>query len=551
MRARGALLALALAQLALAPGARAAEMPPSSEPSGYGQALIVSYGALVGGFQGASLLYLLSDGEGVVGGTVLGAPAGWWTTRRLTRERQPSLDSAALISTAGLYGAWTGYQSARLIIRPGAEREEVRVAASGALGNLAGTGLGMLLQGAAPAASTSADLTLAGAFGWQAGAGVGDLAGWAVYEDRRYRSAVELGMGWGLGGGVLGLHRLGAAPPRLSELTLYTAEGIWLGAWTPNLFSDDPLPSHTRGAGRLGAGAGYLTALGLSQLGEPKPARVFVEGLGFSAGSLIGAGVPLLAGAESPDAAWVGPMLASGVAGHAATALLAPAATYTLDEGLMIGGLGVWGGVQAATWSAWADDHPDRFVSSQVQGMGLMLTGVTGAVAMGLPAFTETTPADAAMSLSLGLWGSWLGAWSASLVDPEPDLRPAGLVSGDGALAVGLATTASVWDPSWGQVGVLNGLAVSGATTGALIGIAASGEPRPIRLGTVIGSGVGVAGGLAMALAMPSGDSELSLAPPLPRLRELPFRASFTGGPWVDEDGGDGWQVQVTLLERE
>ena len=535
-------MSLLLLQLALASDR------PSAQPSDEGQGLLVGYGAAAGALQASSLQYVFQEDVGA-GPLILGGAGGALLAWQLSDDREVSVDQAMLIGGTGLLGAWTGYEAGLAIIAPGAEREDTRIAAAGQLGNLAGTGLGLLVQNVDLPATTTTDMLLAGAAGWQLGAGIGDLAGWEAPADRQKRAGLQLGTGYALMGADLGVHLAGAAPPGPSTLLQLGSEGAWIGGWAPLLGADDPFVEDVRGGVRVGAATGYVAAVALSQRGVV-PGRDLYSGTWFALGSLLaGGGASAACPPDVAKACWVGPMLGGGVAGHVLGELTWSRVELEGVEGLGVLGLGGWTAFQAAAWESWARNESDL----RPGAASALAAGGHGALAVGLPAFGELAFGDSAMVLSLGGWGAWIGGWATQLPpeDQRPAPEPAMLIAGDGALLAGAAATQLGWSPSLRDVALVDALAFTGATAGTLVGQAAVGSAQSQRVGNVVGTSAGLAAGLGLALALPQPErSELAFGLPRPTWARLPVRLSFVASPWTDDEGGTGAWVQLSGTER-
>ncbi len=507
-----------------------------------GRPLLLAYGVAAGGLQAGSLGYVFNQEVGA-GPVMLGGLGGGLLTARLTAERSTTLDQAMVISTAGLLGAWTGYEAGLAIIPPGAEREHARIAAAGQLGNLAGTGLGLLIQNVDLPASTTGDMVLAGTAGWQLGAGIGDLAGLTTPDTRQARAGLQLGTGYGLAAADLALHQAGMAPPAPSTLFVTTAQGAWIGGWTPRLFLETVEERHTRGGVRVGAAAGYAGSVALSQR-DVEPVRDLYSLTWFSVGSLLGSGLGGVASPSGTPSQWVGPMLGAGVAGHLVGELTWDQVHVTGEEGAGIVLLSGWALAQSAGWGGWYRGE-EQFGGA----LALAVAGGHEAVALAVPAYGELPADEMAVALSLGLWSGWLGGFAASLV-PEQALEPPTLIAADVGLAAGLVASQAGWDPGWAQVAAVNGLAATGATIGSLVGIAVDGTEHSLRVGNVAGTAAGLTAGVAVAAMLPQASPRsASLAPRLPRVQRLGVRFAFTATPWTGEDGSQGAYLALSGYE--
>ena len=193
---------------------------------------------------------------------------------------------------------------------------------------------------------------------------------------------------------------------------------------------------------------------------------------------VYGAGVPLLlTDMDGSAARWVGPMMAGGVAGRLGTLPFAADAELLVDEIPLVLGLSAWTIYQTVGWSSWtrhASSKPDRS-----SGVGLMVSGVGSALAIGVPAYTQLDLEQSLAVQSLGIWGSWLGGWGGLVanLDRESQGLPVELALGDVFLTGAFLTVAGGWQPSWRTVGGFNAMGAGGAVVGSVVGIAASAQP--------------------------------------------------------------------------
>ena len=189
--------------------------------------------------------------------------------------------------------------------------------------------------------------------GWQTAAGISDLAGFDLVDDGQLRS------GLALAGGLSFLGTAAAIGPRLDTPTagtvgLAVADAAWLGAWTPWLCTDHPTDARIAGGFRLGLGAGTGPSRSPGRQAAV-PRSLGLQAIGTSAGSVLGAGIPLALGNDEPLWAVVAPMLAVGAGGQLAGALVAPNYLVSDDDRFLLATLAAWTGYQTAGWTVYAE----------------------------------------------------------------------------------------------------------------------------------------------------------------------------------------------------
>ena len=317
-----------------------------------------------------------------------------------------------------------------------------------------------------------------------------------------------------------------------------------MGAWSPYVGGDHPTSQAQIGGARVGAAVGYLAAATTPTWREVDGRLVLLQGVGFTSGSLLGAGIPLSTGIEGPVRGMALPMILGGVAGHLGGSLAAPAYQLGAHDALLLPLLQGWAVYQSVGWGICGANVG---ASAQATGFALTSLGLGTAAAWGVPAVIELTPAQTTLAFSSSLWGTWYGAWGSFLVGaPASERLPPTLAAGDVALILGALPEAFGWRPGWGQVAALNGGAALGAGLGALVGVLTSPDARTIGAASLVGTTAGVVGGAFAARAL---GGEAQAAAPA-RSRRLPFSVGFAATPWVDEAGGLGAHVQLELVER-
>lgn len=529
-----------------------------SDSTDTGAGLLVAYGGIAGHYLGASFYTVITGfdfTDGTAPGIAVGAggAAGSWL---YVRDRDFSRDEAALAWASGTWGTFTGHQLARVLISPDSQLAAQRTAASGALSLVGATGLAMLFRNQAPALETSGLVMGAGAFGWQAGTGLGQVMGLSADDDRRLVATLELGGAYGAALGAWAANRLGLEVPSPGMASYYAGQGAWLGAWAPFLWQDRVSTSVNTGYVRLGAAAGAAASMALAPLAQGHPERLAGQTAGFGVGSLIGFGASSLFMQSPTRRSQAIGVLTGAIGGEVLGGVLGPRFEPDSAHFTFAGGLELWAGYQALGWGIWVDNVDGLDRQRQI-GLPLLALGLGSALALVPPTLIDVDTADAAAALSAGAWGSAYGNWISFLAEttPQDNLRNM-LLAGDAALVAGLsASLARPLDTR--QIALIDGCGVAGAAAGGLVGIAIDGEPRTSTLATAIGASVGLAGGSALtAWRGPPSAGPTAVGALTPRRpRWLPARSavipSVMAAPWFAPDGSTGGLVQLTLAERE
>jgi len=534
-------------------------MAPSHEVD-TGTGLLVTYGGFAGNYLGTSFFVVLTGNDFASGfwpGTLLGT-AGAVGTGYYLKSRDFTRDEAMLAWSAGTWGAFTGVELARIIIPSDGRLVSQRTAAAGALSNIGATGLAMLFRNRAPGVDTSGMLLGAGAFGWQAGAGLAQVLGLDPTTDRRLVASLELGGAYAWGLGAWTLQRLGLTAPGPGLTSFYGAQGAWLGAWSPHLFQTGPLDDRLNiGGARIGAGVGAAAALLLTPLSIDHPDRIVGQSLGFSLGTLVGFGVPTFLQEHPTRRSEAAGVLLGSLGGEVLGGWLAPRFESTSGSRAAVAGLSAWAAYQGIGWTLWTKHHRKELDNQREYGITSFAFGASEALALLAPTLWDMEPVDTWTALSAGAWGSAYANWLSFSFEATDDVNLRNmLVAGEVAMVGGLALT-RFKEPSQQQLMMVDGLGLGGALLGGLVGIAIDGEPRTATLGTAVGATVGLAGGTALAvLAGPGPETEARAVPwSLGRRGWLashsPVVPSVMASPWFDEDGGTGALVQLTFTERE
>ena len=527
-------------------------------PEDSARATALGWGVTYGGYAGATTGFLVGEAleenegdhiaQGIGPGLLVGAGIGGVTAHLMSRDRDLTLDEAGFLWTGSGQGTFYGIQLGRAFIATDADGAAERIHAAGLAGSMAGTGVAILAP--APTLANQLHFDLATGIGAIAAGGVSDAAGLTLPRDRQLRAGINMGGAAAFGGIAAAYGTWANQQPNAGAWGLSLAHGAWLGGMSPYLFTRDPNEIQVLGGVRAGLGAGYAGALLLAAAGNPDPRSVALQSVGIAAGNALGAGIPLAAGEEGTSPTVVGPMLASGVAGQVLGAAVAPHYELSDNDALLLGTLGAWTGYQSAGWAAYAAST--GYDGSRSLGYALTTGGAGTLMAMSLAPAVDIPASGSAMLLTNAGWGTWYGGWTAELVG---DSRDTGwlmmLAAGDGALLGSAVAQGAGWNPSWRDVGSVNGMGLLGAAGGGLIGVIAlydedNWDPMAgsILVGTTLGLGTG-----AVLAARNHNRPGVSYDLPEIKIGRGSWQPHVTARPWMDEEGQPGVYGEMKLLE--
>lgn len=512
-----------------------------------------AYGGFVGGSAGYLLTEALDSSDSVVGpamGSLLGIGVGA-TTGLLIQSRRPMDGPTTAFATAlTTYGGFAGGELARGLIPYNADGAEARIHAARLAGSMLGAGFGMAHR-RVPTTQRTLRVSLATAVGWQTGVGINEMAGFKL-DERRPRAGIALATATAFGGLAIGSEMAGLEriDPGFTALSL--GHGAWIGAMAPLLLTEEPSWSARGGGARAGLGVGYLTGVALSAFAKPSAKSVGLQAAGMSIGNAIGAGLPLALTDETDHPRMVvGPMLATGLVGQVAGAIVAPHYELSDNDAFLLSTMGAWTAYQTAGWTAYAaasSDTPRRPL-----GYALMAGGVGSALTLAVAPAIEIDASGSISLLSAGGWGTWYGGWASHLGGLSRDeqwLVTLGI--GNATLGVSAVALGAGWKPNWRQLGLVNGCGSMGAAAGGLVGVIALYDADnwdPMVVSMLAGSTVGLAAGGWLASRTPVQKQATALRLPELQLGRSRWVPSFSARPWQGEDGGLGGYVELSARE--
>lgn len=534
----------------------------------------VTAGALGNGVAGDVMLsavgawgqYEAAEVIGAVGGGLIGVGTG--ALYGVTKST--STGQGLAYASASAWGLSAGLIGSQVILGPNLAREgmdrfdgdrwENGAAATRLVGTLGGAALGFQWMRKSPDPKDVLEVDAAGYLGAQLGYGLATLAVGREYGcEWNYDAAAPVNCdrfvpntraryGGALAGTALGL---GFGPwlsrawdPDLEQGVMGAAigaESLWFAAFLPNAL-ESPSPD---GAARVGAHAGLAGGLAVAHLVQPDLSQAWMTGWGALVGNALGAGVPLLAGAESPDVTRV--MLPVGVLGTAAGAL---GAGWVDPQPGDLAMLGVAVPVATAEGVAVGIITREEQVLDGDQSLGLTLT-FSATAAAGLTALAGRVEPQVDDMLFLGstaVWGVWYGVLTPIALEADLNTTQrtlAATLTGDALLLLGglsLPEATLGLDPRRTVIPQLGG--VTGATLGALGASLVSGDGAGVARGAVIGSAVGLGGGAVLG-ALVSPRERPAAALHVPEI-DLPGRWSGFASPAILDDGSVGLTAQLS-----
>ena len=443
--------------------------------------------ALIGGAVLSTVGQLGQTDAGTAIGAGGGALIGGGLGLVAARANNVSVENAYQYSTGTVLGGVAG-----LTLAGAVEAEGEGFLYLMTLGTVAGAGGALLNFQNEPSVEDTTEFTTAVVLGQQIGAGA---YRWASDDDGS--SVAQLAsLAGGVAGGVTGLLVRPSVSLDGDDVSLMTAggtAGLWLSLLVPPAMDWEV----SAGAVQTAIPVGTLAGAVASQVYDVPAKQTGISGYGFASGNLLGLGAALMGSPESgqPVAQAV---LAGGVAGAAAGAVLSPRMTFDTGDAVIVP-VGSLLTVAEATGIAFVLDQKTDF--EQPGGLIALSAGL-GTAGWGLATQAlDVQPGQALLVAAGAGWGLFYGGLTpfALGLEGEPeDLVLTILVTGDVLMAgaaiaqtdaIGLTPQATVL-PQLGGVG--------GAVVGALGVALFNGEGQAVSAGSLGGSLVGLGVGVAL-----------------------------------------------------
>ncbi len=447
---------------------------------------------------------------GAVTGGVAGGTAGYLYGRAWPVEA----GDAAFIATSGFMGTVSG-----IFIGSGFEAgDQTGHAYLGGLGGeVIGYGLGAALAKKHP--GEARDAWEAAAVGALGGVAAGSAAGFAqqgseLRNPRPITPAIGAGIAVGTIAGQIAAPHVDLSGRDGGMILASSAYGLTFGVLVPTGDGFDAgLPS-------LGLSAGALTGYGLAGLLEPKPDVLAGALTGGAFGGFLGAGVVQMI-APNDIQAVEGSALLGVSAGMAGGGYFSHKNPDPIDDRdvVLTAMTTSWAAWQSTGWAVYAE------VPSGPPGALYVIPAAIGATTASLSGELDIPVAHSTAATSLGLWGAYVGGVTAELGQADPLLYS--LVGSD----IGLVGGSVVMSPLVGTPPLVVGLAdaggVLGGSTGALGAAMATDDSDAILIASLIGSGVGLAGGAVLGGVWHKAGTNRNVAISLPTPK-LPGRFSLS-----------------------
>ncbi|MCP4918170.1 MAG: hypothetical protein GY913_14755 [Proteobacteria bacterium] len=443
------------------------------------------------------------------------------------------------------------------------QRRQNKAALLRTLGTGAGTGLGLARISKYDADPLDVmESNLAGAVGMQIGFGVADMAiddgdrwdcepweggnGCDPYRTW-YRSRYAIGLaGTGLGLGLAGLTRTQWDPHYQDHgyAAIVAAESAWAAGW---IWDTGSRKSDVGPLLRTTAATSFAATEVFAHY-RPRTLSQDAGALyGAVAGNMLGAGIPLLAGADNSKEI-VPAMVPAGAVGMVGGTLLAPRMELDIGDMTMIGiGVPVFT-AQGAAYGAYLERRR-VLQGDQYAGLVLLTSSGSSLALTGLAQGASPRPMDMLALGSASAWGAWYGVMTPIALEldgPSETLLLTGAATSD-AFLFGTAAALYGFEVDSSRLFVPQLGAVAGATLGSLGVALVDSQGDDIAKGALIGSVVGFAGGGVAEALRPR--KEKNLTGFRPRL-DVPGQFGFAAAP-TTLDGDMAVYAQLTWRETE
>lgn len=520
---------------------------------------------------------------GIASGALLGGASAFLLTQR--QEMTPV--QAASIVTGGAWGLWGGYRVGTMatfhrcdseqqtldglaIGTPAydsayqswwacAERTTDIETAVGALGNAVGIAATSLTLKHNPYAFYDVlDINLGGLAAHNALLGTyGLVAPDAQPSVLTHGSLLGISLA-GMVGTALVTRNLHFSPGDVALTAHGTLQGGWVGGWLPSLFwpASDLRSTRSNGGVYLGSSLGMVGAAWLAQKTDLTVGQNLFMGATSAYGYALGASIPRLADSSS-EKGQVGSMLAGGLVGLGASALLRERVKYDFGDVTLVAlGTG-WGLWQSIGISGYLANRGQALITpTQSNGARLLGPAVGGLGMMALSQRMELSPWEVLMLASGGVWGGWYAGWGAMLFDVNTtDTLLATVLASD----LGLVTSAVLLSPLVGihptHLGFVNLGGLAGTALFSLGAALATSNTDTIITANLLGGTVGLATGAFIATRvkvdkMPKAPKQVGLA--LQRLgRWHPQLGLEPNVTYLEGQAPrtDGWRVTLRMVQ--
>jgi hypothetical protein len=344
-------------------------------------------------------------------------------------------------------------------------------------------------------AGQGAEMLATSGIGSMVGSGLGLMLDWS---DRRIAGALEIGS---LAGTAAGLAASYLTHYERDDAALIAASGVWgawHGFWLGDTFGDGSDARRRGGGALLGLGVGLGAGMAVAQGVDVRGGDIREATVAMASGNMIGVGAGKLL--ELGDETQTVMLEVGGLSGVALGVLLAEHTEYSERDPILVGMGTVLGATHGAMLHSIFDSSDEQ--EDAVWGGALLGAGVGTAGGMLLAQYVDFDGADLFEIGVSTAAGDAIGAGMGKLLELDEGIQRAMLeVGGLGGAAVGLLFAQQTRFRDEDAVLVAMGSALGAAHGAMLHGILQSGDLQEDAVlgGTLLGAGIGTAGGMVMA----------------------------------------------------
>lgn len=462
-------------------------------------------------------------------GAAAGGSLGYLGAKRWPMEAE----DAAFITTNGFAGTLSG-----ILIGDSLSSTSSGGWIGGLSGELLGYGLGFGLRERHKGTVSDAWESTALSFGTTLGAGT-----LSYFLSEQDEETLELVIGLGIAGGMVGgdllAPRVDLSGRDFGLIALSSTWGIMAGGLVP-IGSRDRL-----GLPWTGFALSGLVGYGLSEPLDLGGDVIFGGFTGLGYGSLMGVGVGALIDLHDYDIIKASTLI-GGSLGLGAGSLLAwenPAGVQANDV-VLTASTTAWATWQIVGWFTVVDSP-----NTDLAGLTPLIPASVGALTAIASPKLDIGVERSLPTLSLGLWGAYAGASLGVLTRAREPLAWS-LVASDLGLGAGALLMSPLIDAPPIVVGMADAGGVLGVSAGALGAAFVTRDRDAILIASLVGAGVGAAGGTGLGYALQRdrglGKTAMNL-PFLPDLPDLPGTWSLMPASFPDRETA-AWGARLQVL---
>lgn len=273
--------------------------------------------------------------------------------------------------------------------------------------------------------------------------------------------------------------------------------GAWQGTWAPQAFGNDD--QHQGGGAMAGAGAGWLAGYALSQVLELGFAQDAETLAGCGIGTMVGIGLGAMLGWS--DSRTAGALEIGSMAGSAGGLVASYVTRYEPDDMVFILSAGAWGAWHGF-WLGDAAARGEAAAERRRSGGAFFGLGVGLGAGMAASQLVDVRGGDIAEATLAMASANAVGVGAAKLLELDDGMQTAMLEAG-GLAGATLGLLFAEQTEFRDNDGILVGMtSVLGASHGAMLNdVFRAGEQQEDAVwgGTLLGAGIGTAGGMVLA----------------------------------------------------